>query len=160
MSTQFMLTYDFPPMGGGIARMMGELARRYPAGSLVVSTAQYGNWTEADANLPSVVDRLAIPSRRLRALQGLVLWSRRAAALARALHPEFVWCGNLKPAGYPARWVRQRVGTPYGIIVYGTDLLLLQRRIRRSAIKRQTVKALMDSGPLPCGPGRAGSGWW
>lgn len=145
MSTQFLLTYDFPPMGGGIARMMGELARRYPAGSLVVSTGQYGSWAEADANLPSVVDRLAIPSRRLRALQGLVLWSRRAAALARTLHPEFVWCGNLKPAGYPARWVRQRVGTPYGIIVYGTDLLLLQRRIRRSAIKRQTVKALIGS---------------
>jgi phosphatidyl-myo-inositol dimannoside synthase len=145
MSTQFLLSYDFPPIGGGIARMMGELARRYPAGTLVVSTGQFGNWEETDAGLPNVVDRLVIPSRRLRALPGLVLWSRRAAALARSLRPEFVWCGNLKPAGYPARWVRQRVGTPYGIIVYGTDLLLLQRRIRRSAIKRQTVKTLIGS---------------
>jgi phosphatidylinositol alpha-1,6-mannosyltransferase len=74
-----------------------------------------------------------------------VLWSRRAASLARSLHPEFVWCGNLKPAGYPARWVRQRLGTPYGIIFYGTDLLLLQRRIRRSTVKRQTVRALIGS---------------
>jgi phosphatidylinositol alpha-1,6-mannosyltransferase len=61
----------------------------------------------------------------------------------RSVHPEFVWCGNLKPAGYPARWVRQRVGTPYGILFYGTDLLLLQRRIRRSAVKRQTARALI-----------------
>ncbi|MBA2459437.1 MAG: hypothetical protein H0V43_10865 [Gemmatimonadales bacterium] len=30
MRSHFLLTYDFPPMGGGIARMMGELARRYP----------------------------------------------------------------------------------------------------------------------------------
>jgi hypothetical protein len=41
MSTQLLLTYDFPPMGGGIARMMGELARRYPPGTLVVSTGRY-----------------------------------------------------------------------------------------------------------------------
>lgn len=145
MRTQLLLTYDFPPMGGGIARMMGELARRYPPGTLVVSTGQYGEGANADAELLNVVDRLRIPSRRLRALQGLVLWSRRAASLARSLHPEFVWCGNLKPAGYPARWVRQRVGTPYGILFYGTDLLLLQRRIRRSAVKRQTVRALIGS---------------
>jgi phosphatidylinositol alpha-1,6-mannosyltransferase len=74
-----------------------------------------------------------------------VLWSRRAAALARSLQPEFVWCGNLKPAGYPARWIRQRVGTPYGIVVYGTDLLLLQSRIGRSAVKRQAGKTLIGS---------------
>jgi phosphatidylinositol alpha-1,6-mannosyltransferase len=143
--SQLLLAYDFPPMGGGIARTMGELARHYQPGTLVVSTGQYGDGPNADAHLPNVVDRLRIPSRRLRALQGLVLWSRRAASLARSLHPEFVWCGNLKPAGYPARWVRQRVGTPYGILVYGTDLLLLQRQIRRSAVKRQTVRALIGS---------------
>src|ERR1700732_1976842 len=145
MNTQILLTYDFPPMGGGIARMMGELARRYQPGTLVVSTGQYGDGLNADADLPNVVDRLAIPSRRLRTLQGLLLWSRRAASLARSLHPEFVWCGNLKPAGYPARWIRQRAGTPYGILFYGTDLLLLQRQIRRSAVKRQTVRALIGS---------------
>jgi phosphatidyl-myo-inositol dimannoside synthase len=145
MKTQLLLTYDFPPMGGGIARMMGELAWRYQPGTLVVSTGQYGDGSKADAELPNVVDRLGVPSRRLRTLQGLVLWSRRAASLARSLHPEFVWCGNLKPAGYPARWVRQRVGTPYGILFYGTDLLLLQRRIRRSTVKRQTVRALIGS---------------
>ena len=148
MNPQLLLTYDFPPMGGGIARMMGELARRYPPGSLVVSTGQYGDDSGANVGFPNVVDRLGIPSRRLRTLQGLVLWSRRAAALARSLRPQFVWCGNLKPAGYPAHWVRQRVGSPYGILVYGTDLLLLQRQIGRSAVKRQTVKALIGSAAI------------
>jgi phosphatidylinositol alpha-1,6-mannosyltransferase len=145
MSTQLLLTYDFPPIGGGIARMMGELARCYPPGSLVVSTGQYGDGSKADADFPNVVDRLSMPSRRLRTLQGLVRWSRRAVAIARSVQPEFVWCGNLKPAGYPARWVRQRLGTPYGILVYGTDLLLLQRRMAKSAVKRQTAKALISS---------------
>jgi len=138
-----LLTFDFPPMGGGIARMMGELAGRYPPGTLVVSTGRYKGGPEMDAGLANVVDRIGVASARLRTLQGLLAWSRRAAELARSIRPEFVWCGNFKPAGYPARWIRQRVGTPYGILFYGTDLLLLQRRIRRSAVKRQTARALI-----------------
>ena len=37
MAPQLLLTYDFPPIGGGIARWMAELAKRYPPGSLVVN---------------------------------------------------------------------------------------------------------------------------
>jgi phosphatidylinositol alpha-1,6-mannosyltransferase len=145
MNTQLLLTYDFPPMGGGIARMMGELAKRYPPGALVVSTGTYPGGSEVDATFRNPVDRIATPSRRLRTLQGLVAWSRRATALARSVQPEFVWCGNFKPAGYPARWIRGRLGIPYGILVYGTDLLLLQQRIRHSAMKRRAAQALIGS---------------
>jgi phosphatidylinositol alpha-1,6-mannosyltransferase len=132
-------------MGGGIARMMGELARRYPAGSLVVSTGQQEGSAGIDASLPNRIDRVEVPSRRLRTVQGLLRWSHRAARLARSVQPELVWCGNLKPAGYPGRWIRNRVGTPYGIVVYGTDLLLLRHRIRHSAIKRSWARALIGS---------------
>jgi phosphatidylinositol alpha-1,6-mannosyltransferase len=143
--TQLLLTYDFPPIGGGIARMTGELAKRYPPGTLVVSTGQHPGSVEVDSSFSNVVDRIAIPSRRLRTVQGLLVWSHRASALARSLRPEFVWCGNFKPAGYPARWVHKRVGTPYGIVFYGTDLLLLQRQIQRSAAKRISARELMGS---------------
>lgn len=145
VNPQLLLTYDFPPIGGGIARTMGELARRYPPGSLVVSTGSVSGSGAVDASMKNTVDRLAIPSRRLRTLQGLLLWSYRAVTLSRQIRPEFVWCGNLKPAGYPARWVRRRVGTPYGILVYGTDLLLLQSRIRRFALKRRAARSLIGS---------------
>lgn len=143
--TQLLLTYDFPPIGGGIARMMGELTRRYPAGSLVVSTGSFSGSGAVDATFGNRVDRIGMPSRRLRTVQGLIAWSRRARELARSVDPEFVWCGNLKPAGYPARWIRRRVGTPYGIFLYGTDLLLLQDRLRRSPLKRRAARALIGS---------------
>jgi phosphatidylinositol alpha-1,6-mannosyltransferase len=145
MSTQMLLTYDFPPLGGGIARMMGELARRYPPGTLVISTGRYEGGPEMDAGFANVIDRLGVASGRLRTLQGLLAWSRRAADLAHSVCPEFVWCGNFKPAGYPARWIRQRFGTPYGILFYGTELLLLQRRIRKPGVKRQAARALIGS---------------
>lgn len=141
--TQLLLTYDFPPIGGGIARMMGELTKRYPPGALVVSTGTAADAPRVDAALPNRVDRVVVPSSRLRTIQGLLTWSRRAGNLARALDPEFVWCGNLKPAGYPARWIHRLRGTPYGVFVYGTDLLLLQHRLRHSVLKRQAARALI-----------------
>ena len=142
---QLLLTYDFPPIGGGIARMMGELAKRYPPGTLVVSTGTRPDAAAVDGALPNRVDRVNVPSRRLRTVQGLLTWTRRASGLARSLEPEFVWCGNLKPAGYPARWIHRRRGTPYGIFVYGTDLLLLEDRLRHSVLKRQAARALLGS---------------
>jgi phosphatidylinositol alpha-1,6-mannosyltransferase len=138
-----LLTYDFPPIGGGIARMMGELAKRYRPGTLIVSTGRHPGDVELDASLRNRVDRISMPSRRLRTVQGLLAWSRRAARLASMMQPEFVWCGNLKPAGYPARWVRHRTGIPYGVFLYGTDLLLLQHRIRGSVVKRRMAQALI-----------------
>ncbi|MEO8088821.1 MAG: glycosyltransferase family 4 protein [Gemmatimonadales bacterium] len=145
MPVQLLLTYDFPPIGGGIARMMGELAKRYPPGTLVVSTGQHPDSGATDGVLTNRVDRLAVPSRRLRTVQGLLRWSHRAVTLARSVRPEFVWCGNLKPAGYPARWIQQRLGIPYGIVLYGTDLLLLRHRIRHSVLKRSVARRLIGS---------------
>lgn len=142
---QLLLTYDFPPMGGGIARWMGELAKRYPAGSLVVSTGEQPDAAAVDTTFPNRVDRLPVPSRRLRTVQGLLRWSRRAAVLARSVDAEFIWCGNLKPAAYPARWAAARLGTPYGVMVVGSDLLILQHQIKRSLVKRRAAHALLGS---------------
>src|SRR5512133_3007255 len=119
---QLLLTYDFPPIGGGIARMMGELAMRYPPGSLAISTGRVPGSAPVDAALPNRVHRASIDSRRLRTVQGLLVWSRQARVLAREFDPGFVWCGNLKPAGFPAAWIHRRAGTPYGIFLHGSEL--------------------------------------
>lgn len=145
MPIQLLLTYDFPPIGGGIARWMGELAKRYPTGSLVVSTGGNTDGLSIDLQFPNLIDRLPMPARRLRTIQGIVQWSKRAAVLARSSKAEFTWCGNLKPAAYPARWVALRVGVPYGILVHGGDLLILQQQIGRSVLKRRTSRALLRS---------------
>lgn len=144
MPAHLLLTYDFPPIGGGISRMMGEVARRYPAGSLVVSTGSTVGGGEFDTAFPHPVDRMPIQSRRLRAVNGWVPWCRRAAVLARAVRPELVWCGNLKPAAYPANWVTRKLGIPHGIFLHGTELLLLRHRLRSPA-KRFTGRALLGA---------------
>lgn len=145
MRPQLLLTYDFPPMHGGIARWMGELARRYPQGELVVSTAQYPDSDEVDERLPNRVDRLAMPVKRLKTLQGILTWSRHVSVLTRTLNAEFIWCGTLKPSAYPAKWVRERLGTPFGVIAHGSDFLTLRHETHRSAIKRRVAKGLLDA---------------
>jgi phosphatidylinositol alpha-1,6-mannosyltransferase len=123
--------------------MMGELALRYPKGTLIVSTGRYPGGAESDARLPQPVDRAPIHAKRLRTINGLALWSWRAGNLVRRYAPGFTWCGNLKPAAYPARWLKARYGLPYGVVVYGTDLLLLDAKIRRSTLKRLGTRVLL-----------------
>lgn len=123
--------------------MMGELTLRYPRQSLVVSTGAYPGDAESDARFPQIVDRLGIRATRLRTVQGLAWWTWRAGSLTRRWRPGFAWCGELKPAAYPARWLSAWYGVPYGVFVYGTDLLLLDAKIRRSAFKRRTAANLL-----------------
>jgi phosphatidyl-myo-inositol dimannoside synthase len=132
-------------MGGGIARWTGELAKRYTPGSLVVCTGQYPNSAAVDKEFPNRVERLPVPSDRLRTVQGVVLWSRRAVRMARAFEAEFIWCGNIKPASYPAKWTKRRLGIPYGILLHGGDLLILRNQVKRSVLKRRTARALLES---------------
>jgi phosphatidyl-myo-inositol dimannoside synthase len=122
---------------------MGELALRYPPQSLVVSTGAYPEAAASDAAFPQRIDRVGIRATRLRTIHGLALWTWRAAALARRWRPGFTWCGELKPAGYPARWLAARHGVPYGVICHGTELLLLDAKMRRSAFKRGTAGSLL-----------------
>src|SRR5207244_3755426 len=111
--------------------------------SLVVSTGWYAGSETSDPGFPQRIDRVGIRATRLRTLNGLALWTRRASDLARRLRPGFAWCGELKPAGYPARWTQARYGLPYGVILHGTELLLLDAKRRRSAFKRWTARQLL-----------------
>jgi phosphatidyl-myo-inositol dimannoside synthase len=131
-------------MGGGISRWMGELAKQYPPGGLVVSTGQSGGSELIDEFFPNRIDRLPISAARLRTVQGIVRWSRRAVALAKWHRPMFVWCGNLKPAAYPAHWVNTRLGVPYGVLLHGGDLLIVQQQIHNSRLKRRAARMLLQ----------------
>jgi phosphatidylinositol alpha-1,6-mannosyltransferase len=130
---------------------MGELARRQAPGSLAISTGQYPGGDEADQQLPNPVDRLPISSTKLRTIQGTFRWSKRVAALARGLSVEFIWCGNLKPAAYPARWTKTQTGVGYGVLLHGGDLLILRRQAQRSPLKRRTGRALLESASVLVG---------
>lgn len=146
MPKTFLLTDEFPPIQTGIARLMGEIARRYPRGELLVSTGQHHDALETDARFSGVtIDRLPLRTRSLKRLAGLLLWSRRVASLARQHKPRFLWCDSVRPSAYPARWARERVGVRYGVLVHGGDVLQELHRLHHNPLVRKTAKALLGS---------------
>ncbi|HKA58644.1 MAG TPA: glycosyltransferase family 4 protein, partial [Gemmatimonadales bacterium] len=110
---------------------------------LVVSTGAYENGAASDTRFRQPIDRVGIRATRLRTVQGLTLWTWRAITLSMKWRPAFTWGGELKPAGYPARWVHALRGVPYGVIVYGTELLLIDAKVRRSHFKRRTAGSIL-----------------
>jgi len=145
MPKTFLLTDEFPPMHTGVARMMGEIALRYPKGELVVSTGQNRDAQETDSRFPAEIDRLPIPTRALSGLAGLLFWSRRVVTLARDAKPRFAWCDSIRPAAYAAKWTHERVGTQYGVLVHGGDLLKELHKVHHSPFARRTARALLGS---------------
>lgn len=146
MSKTFLLTDEFPPIVTGIARLMGEIARRYPPGELLVSTGQHRDSLEIDARYSgTTIDRLPIPTRSLHGFAGLMFWSRRVGSLARVHKPRFAWADSVRPATYPAKWAYERVGTPYGVLVHGGDLLAELHAIHHKPFARKSARALLKS---------------
>jgi len=144
LTTTLLLALNFPPFGGGIARMMGEVALRYPAHSLVISTGTWAGSAASDPRFPQTIDRVPIGAKRLRTLNGVCLWTWRAGSLVRRTRPGFAWCDEIKPAGYPAAWLHARRGLPFGVVAHGADLLLLEAKIQRSAFKRWTARRMLE----------------
>ena len=142
---ELLITRDFPPVGGGIARWMGEMAKRYPPGSLIVSTGKVPGSQTSDGLFPNRIDRIPFPATRLKILPGRALWSHRVLTLIDQTTPRFLWCGNLRPAAYPAKWAYERRGLPYGVIFHGGDLLTLQLNYRASRFKRFAARTLLGS---------------
>jgi len=133
------LAHDFPPLGGGIARWLGELAART---DLVVST---GSVPDADdQRFGGRVDRVGIAASRLKNPAGMLAWRTRIARLVRDHRPGFIWVGNVRPAGPLAAWIHDRDRIPYGIIVYGGDLLQLRAKGRRHPLRRRVHRWVVD----------------
>src|SRR3989442_14089049 len=112
-----ILPLNSPPPGGRSASMMGELPLRYPHRSRVGSTGSYHDSAASDARFPQPIDRIRIRATRLRTVQGLALWTCRANALAKTWRPGFTRCAELKPAGYPARWLGARAVVSFARVV-------------------------------------------
>ncbi|HEY4099423.1 MAG TPA: glycosyltransferase family 4 protein [Gemmatimonadales bacterium] len=138
-----LFAYDFPPMGGGIARWMAAMAERYPPGKLTVSSGTLESAEATDPQFPQTIDRIPVHSDRLRTVAGLLAWSRRAVSLSSDPAMRFAWCDSVRPAGYPARWAFRRTGLPYGIVVHGGDLLTLRQRMERSRFKHGVMRSIL-----------------
>ena len=76
MTTDLLLTSNFPPLYDGIASWMSQLARHYGNDAMLVSLGSEPEQEASDARQRVRIDRMTIPRARLRTLPGIVAWSR------------------------------------------------------------------------------------
>src|SRR5437762_10110486 len=93
--TTMLLAQDFPPMGGGIARLHEELARRFPPGELIVSTPADRDASEVDGAFPAVIDRLDRKSTRLNSSHRCISYAVFCLKKKKNIHHVHFGCDNI-----------------------------------------------------------------
>ncbi|OIP79721.1 MAG: hypothetical protein AUK21_02915 [Parcubacteria group bacterium CG2_30_48_51] len=124
-----LVTLDFPPAFGGVARYYSELVKSFSQGTVMVLTVP----------APGYTDNLATPVLRKKLLWPQWIWPRwlRAFFTIRAAmrknHCTVLWAGQLLPIGTVALILSLFFGTPYVVFVHGMDMGILQGRKKRLA---------------------------
>jgi len=151
-----LITQDYPPMGGGMARRHVELARRLDSGTVTVSTVapdgpQVADAAAFDAGESYEIVRQPFPFRGAKTVSNQARWARWLTPRTdrrRGDAIDMVHCGNIRPAGYPTWWAHRSTGVPYLLYVYGGDLL---RELRKAAspgpegaLKRWTARRIFE----------------
>lgn len=126
-----VVTNDFPPRTGGIESMVLAMARRLPAGDVVVHTARQDGDRTFDALLPFEVVRdrspLMVPTPAI---------ARRSAQIARSRGCDRVWFGAAAPLALMAPTLRRAgvwrcVATTHGHEVWWSSVPGARRLLRR-----------------------------
>ena len=121
------VTQDYAPDRGGMARRHVELARRWPGGTMAVSTVAATQATDDAAHRVAVL-RQPFAFREANRFSNQVRWARWLTTHAgdvAVLH-----CGNVRPVGYAVWWAARRLRIPYLVYVNGGDLLREKRKAR------------------------------
>lgn len=130
-----LVTQDFPPRPGGMARYYADWARGLGADCTVAT----GRWETAPAEVQGACRLLQFPFEAAAAHRPWNLL-RAARAVGRRLDaapPRAVVSGNIRPYGpLTARLARDR-GLPFIQVFHGNDLLRTARRWKAHRMKRR-----------------------
>jgi len=146
LNRHLLVTQDFGPDLGGMARRHVELARRFGDDATVmsVSTVASPNAAAFDRHEDYRIYRQLFPFERANRFSNQLRWARwltsRSAAQYDVLH-----CGNIRPVGYAVRWTNRKLGVPYLVYVNGGDLLRERRKSERSSIKRLSARSIFGN---------------
>lgn len=137
----FVVTNDFPPRIGGINDYVGQLFRRFPAGTVTVFSSTYRGAAVFDRGYPQEVVRLAtgmmLPTPSVR---------RQLHAELRARRPDVVLFGALWPLGHMGPAVSRKLDLAYGGFSHGLELTgaLVPGLLRHVGSRASLLTAVSD----------------
>lgn len=122
-----LVTQDFPPVEGGMARYYADLAAGLGPEEIEISTvAAVGPGGPAPAGL--TVRRMPFPLATAHRPIHLWRWRRQLAREIDRDPPDLILCGNLRPLGPLVADAAAAARRPWRFIVHGNDLLRARRR--------------------------------
>jgi len=141
-----LITADFPPRPGGLARYYADLARGLGRDCTVAA----GAWLGEPARVRGEPRLLALPFEARDAHRPRNLWraGRSLGAELRAHPVEVVIGGSLRPFGPLAARLARRAGARFVQVLHGGDLLQTARRWRAHPIKRHRWRRLLAAPEL------------
>lgn len=146
LNRHLLVTQDFGPDLGGMARRHVELARRFGDDETLmsVSTVASPNAVAFDQHEAYQIHRQPFPFERANRFSNQLRWARWLTS-RRAPQYDVLHCGNIRPAGYAVRWTNRQLGVPYLVYVNGGDLLRERRKAERSSIKRLSARSIFGN---------------
>lgn len=136
-----LVTQDFAPDLGGMARRHTELALHYPE-PMSVSTVAAGAGPQYGVDDSMQVERQPFGFARANRFANQMMWARwlvqRCRERVQVLH-----CGNIRPVGYAVWWAHKRLRLPYVVYVNGGDLLREREKARSSSLKRRGARLIL-----------------
>ncbi len=141
-----LVTQDYGPDRGGMARRHVELVRRFSNDSerMEVSTVRLDGDTEFDRGEHYRINRQPFHFREANRFTKQVRWARWLTRYA-ASRIDVMHCGNIRPAGYAVLWTKMRLGIPYIVYVNGGDLLRERGKAAKSTLKRRASREILEN---------------
>lgn len=135
-----LLTQDFPPDRGGMARFYDELFRR-------IEHVQISTMAPCE---PGVVHRddihrMPFERRKAHLPANIVRWARWADQHVSEYGTSVVHVGNVRSAGYIGAWLRRRRQIPYIVYAHGKDLLKERRKALANAVIRLGTREILGN---------------
>jgi glycosyltransferase involved in cell wall biosynthesis len=135
-----MVTQNFFPEGGGMARRYTELVRAYGE-PMEVSTLAHEGYEPTSSFHGNAVYRQPFALDTSKRAINQARWARWL--VERGGSVDVLHCGEIRPVGYAVGWAHMRTGIPYILYVNGGDVLREKEKTSRSLTKRLSGRYLL-----------------
>lgn len=125
-----VLNIEYPPVGGGVAKICAEISERYVRQGHDVTVVSMGMVQRIEKEKRNGLDIIWIPAGRKMSYLSTPLEHLRFIRNAKrflkihlkANSYDFCHCHFMIPTGLIARWVKKHYGVPYIVTIHGSDV--------------------------------------
>jgi phosphatidylinositol alpha-1,6-mannosyltransferase len=137
-----LVTQNFHPEGGGMARRYTELVRAY-GDPMDVSTLAHDGLHATTSFFGNAVHRQPFALDTSKRATSQARWARWLVSNSGSV--DVLHCGEIRPVGYAVGWAHIRTRIPYVLYVNGGDLLREKEKTSRSIVKRISGRYLLQN---------------